>query len=142
MSTPEDLKPTFSFIGAFQSEAILAPYDHNALPLFAVGLYLGVEDLTSFATESLTDSPDDKKADIIYIDEAEGIACIAQGTMSTEWGKASASANKAGDLNTAVAWLLQQPIDELPEKNSRARAVAKGRARIRNDNQTYFCVRS
>ena len=63
MSTPEDLKPTFSFIGAFQSEAILAPYDHNALPLFAVGLYLGVEDLTSFATESLTDSPDDKKAD-------------------------------------------------------------------------------
>ena len=116
MSTPEDLKPTFSFIGAFQSEAILAPYDHNALPLFAVGLYLGVEDLTSFATESLTDSPDDKKADIIYIDEAEGIACIAQGTMSTEWGKASASANKAGDLNTAVAWLLQQPIDELPEK--------------------------
>ena len=57
MSTPEDLKPTFSFIGAFQSEEILAPYGHNALPLFAVGLYLGVEDLVSFATDSLTPNP-------------------------------------------------------------------------------------
>ena len=116
MSTPEELKAAFSFIGAFESEAILASYDHNALPLFAVGLYLGVEDLASFATESLTDSPEDKKADIIYIDEAEGIACIAQGTTATDWGKASAPANKASDLNTAAAWLLQQPIAEVPEK--------------------------
>ena len=116
MSTPEDLKPTFSFIGALQSEAILESYDHNALPLFAVGLYLEVEDLASFATDSLTDSPDDKKADIIYIDEAEGVACVAQGTTYAAWGRAGASANKASDLNTAVAWLLQQPIDQIPEK--------------------------
>ena len=116
MSTSEDLKETFSFIGAFQSEEILASYDHNALPLFAVGLYLGVEDLSSFATESLTDSPDDKKADIIYINEADRIACIAQGTTATHWGRPSAPANKASDLNTAAAWLLQRPIADVPEK--------------------------
>ena len=116
MSMPEDLKATFSFIGAFQSETVLAPYGNNALPLFAVGLHLGVEDLASFATDSLTDSPNDKKADIIYINEAEGIACIAQGTTAADWGKAEAPANKASDLNTAAAWLLQQPIDEIPEK--------------------------
>ena len=116
MSTPEELKAAFSFIAAFESEAILAPYDHNALPLFAVGLYLGVEDLASFAIESLTDSPNDKKADIIYINEAEGIACIAQGTTATDWGKAEASANKASDLNVAAAWLLRRPIAEVPEK--------------------------
>ena len=116
MTTPEDLKATFSFIGALQSEAALAPYGNNALPLFAVGLHLGVEDLASFATDSLTDSPNDKKADIIYIDEAEGIACIAQGTTAADWGKAEAPANKASDLNTATAWLLQQPIAEIPEK--------------------------
>ena len=115
MSTPEDLKDTFSFIGALQSEPILEPYGHNALPLFAVGLHLGIEDLENFATDSLTDSPNDKKADIVYINEAEGIACIAQGTTVTDWGKAEASANKASDLNTAAAWLLQQPIDEIPE---------------------------
>ncbi len=116
MSTPEDFKPTFSFIGAFESEAVLKPYDNNALPLFAVGLYLGVEDLASFATDCLTDSPNDKKADIIYINEAEGIACIAQGTTAADWGKAEAPASKASDLNTAAAWLLRQPIDEIPEK--------------------------
>ena len=116
MSTPEDLKVAFSFIGAFESEAVLGPYGHNALLLFAVGLYLRVEDLASFATESLTDSPNDKKADIIYINEAEGIACIAQGTTTADWGKAEAPANKASDLNTAAAWLLRQPIDEVPEK--------------------------
>ena len=115
MSTPEDLKEKFSFIGAFQSETVLAPYGSNALPIFAVGLYLGVEDLASFATDSLTDSPNDKKADIIYVDESEGIACIAQGTTAADWGKAEAPANKASDLNTAAAWLLQQPIDEVPE---------------------------
>ena len=115
MSTPEDLKATFSFIGAFESEAVLEPYGNNALPLFAVGLHLGVEDLANFATESLTDSPNDKKADIIYINEAEGIACIAQGTTTADWGKAEASANKASDLNTAAAWLLQQPIDKIPD---------------------------
>ena len=116
MSRPEDLKAAFSFIGAFQAETVLAPYTLNALPLFAVALYLGIEDLASFATDSLTDGPNDKKADIIYIDEAEGIACIAQGTTATDWGKTEALANKASDLNTAVAWLLQQPIVEVPEK--------------------------
>ena len=116
MSTPAELKATFSFIGPFESEAVLAPYGNNALPLFAVGLLLGVEDLASFATDSLTDSPDDKKADIIYINEADGIACIAQGTTSADWGRPAASANKASDLNTAAAWLLRQPIEEVPEK--------------------------
>ena len=115
MSTPEDLKATFSFIGAFESESVLAPYGNNALPLFAVGLHLRVEDLASFANDSFTDGPNDKKADIIYINEAEGLACIAQGTTAADWGKAEAPANKASDLNTAAVWLLLQPIDEIPE---------------------------
>ena len=116
MATPEQLKDTFSFIGAFQSETVLAPYGNDALPLFAVGLHLGVEDLETFATDSLTDGPNDKKADIIYIDEAEGIACVAQGTTAANWGKAEAPANKASDLNTAATWLLLSPIDQVPER--------------------------
>ena len=116
MSTLKDLKTTYSFIGALESNAVLKQYGNNAVPLFAVGLYLGVEDLAIFATDCLTDSPDDKKADIIYIDEAEGIACVAQGTTLANWGRAGAPANKASDLNTAAAWLLRQPIDEIPNK--------------------------
>ena len=126
MSKAEDLKDTFSFIGALESEETLKPYGNNALPLFAVGLHLGIEDLATFATDSLTDSPNDKKADIIYVNEAEGIACIAQGTTLADWGKPEAPANKACDLNTAVAWLLVKPIDQIPE-------VIRGQASLLRD---------
>ena len=126
MTSIEQLKETFSFIGPFASESVLASYGNNALPLFAVGLHLGVEDFSTFATDSLTDSPNDKKADIIYINEAEGVACIAQGTTAANWGRAEASANKASDLNTAAAWLLQQPVDEIPE-------TIRGQAKLLRD---------
>jgi hypothetical protein len=115
MPTIDDLKSTYSFIASFQASAVLAQYGDNALPLYAVGLFLGVEDFGSFATEALTDHPEDKKADIIHIDESVHMACIAQGYTGNEWGKAEAKANKADDLNTAVAWLLQVPIAEVPD---------------------------
>jgi len=92
------------------------------LPLFAVALHLDVEDVANFATESLTDHSSDKKADIIYINEAEGVACVAQGYTAKDWGRPSAKANKASDLNTAAAWLLKVPINKVPEK---IRAQAK-----------------
>ena len=93
---------------------MLAGYGDNALPLFATALHLDIEDLASFATESLTDHPSDKKADLIYINEADGVVCVAQGYTAKNWGKPSAPANKASDLNTAAAWLLRTPIDKVP----------------------------
>src|ERR1039457_2185999 len=111
MPTAQQLAHTYSFIGPLQADPVLSKYGDNALPLFAVALHLDVEDLGSFATDSLTDHPSDKKADIIYINEAEGVACVAQGYTGKDWGKQEALANKAGDLNTAAAWLLRAPID-------------------------------
>jgi hypothetical protein len=81
MAKPEQLAATYSFIGPLLADPVLSKYGSNALPLFAVALHLDVEDLGSFATESLTDHPADKKADIIYINEAEGVACVAQVTQ-------------------------------------------------------------
>ena len=97
------------------ADPVLAQEGSNALPLFAVALHLDIEDLATFVTESLTDHPADKKADIIYINEADGVGCVAQGLTSQDWGKQSAPANKASDLNTAAAWLLQAPIDDVPD---------------------------
>src|SRR5208282_3860327 len=129
MPTADELKSVYSFISAFEGDTALSQYGDNALPLYAVGLQLGMEDFGSFATEALTDHPQDKKADIIYIDEAEGIACIAQGYMGKEWGKAEAKANKASDLNTAVAWLLQTPIGDVPPAiNEQAKLLREGLA--------------
>ena len=116
MATAQQLASTYSFIGPFSADTILAKYGKNGLPLFAVALHLDVEDVASFATESLTDHPADKKADIIYINEAEGVACVAQGYTGQDWGKQEAPANKASDLNTAAAWLLQSPIADVPPK--------------------------
>lgn len=126
MTTAQDLTSTYSFIGPLLADTVLSSYGNNALPLFAVALHLGVEDLGSFATESLTDHPADKKADIIYINEADGVACVAQGLTSVDWGKQEAPANKASDLNTAAAWLLQRPIEEVPD-------VIRGHAKLLRD---------
>lgn len=114
MPTANDLKSVYSFISAFENTPTLAQYGDNSLPLYSVGLYLRIEDLGAFATEALTDDPQDKKADIIYIDEADRIACIAQGYSGRDWGKPGAPSNKAADLNTAMAWLLQTPIEDVP----------------------------
>ena len=65
MATAQQLASTYSFIGTFLSDPILGPYGDNGLPLFAVALHLDEEDVATFATESLTDHPADKKADII-----------------------------------------------------------------------------
>lgn len=115
MATAQDLASTYSFIGPLLADPVLSKYGNNALPLFAVALHLDVEDTASFATESLTDHPADKKADVIYINEAEGVACVAQGYTAQDWGKQEAPANKAADLNTATAWLLQTPISDVPD---------------------------
>jgi hypothetical protein len=115
MATAQQLSATYSFIGPLLADPVLAKHGNNALPLFAVALHLDVEDIGSFVSDSLTDHPADKKADIIYINEAEGIACVAQGYTAKEWGRQGAPANKASDLNTAAAWLLQTPISDVPE---------------------------
>lgn len=114
MPTAQQLAQMYSFIGPLQADPVLAKYGDNALPLFATALHLDIEDLPSFATESLTDHPSDKKADIIYINEADGVVCVAQGYTAKNWGRQAAPANKASDLNTAAAWLLRTPIDDVP----------------------------
>jgi len=45
---------------------------------------------------------------------------------SDDWGKQEAPANKASDLNTAAAWLLQRPIEEVPD-------VIRGHAKLLRD---------
>ena len=126
MPKATQLAGTYSFIGALLGDAVLAKYGDNSLPLFALALHLDIEDLDGFATDSLTDHASDKKADVIYISEADGVACVAQGYTAKNWGKQGAPSNKASDLNTAVAWLLQTPIDHVPK-------AIRGQAKLLRD---------
>jgi len=99
----------------YESRDDLKVFGDNALGLFALGLKFGIEDLIAVGTESITDGSDDKKCDIVYIDKDEGIAVIAQCYFSAK-EKREAPSNKASDLNTAISWLIQRPLDELPDR--------------------------
>lgn len=90
-------------------------YGDNAIGLFTLALRFSLDDIHSVAAESVTDGSDDKKCDIIYIDKEDHIAVIAQCYFSDR-SRQSAPANKASDLNTAIAWLLGRNINELPDR--------------------------
>lgn len=93
----------------------LKQYGDNAVGLFALAVRFSLDDIHTIAAESVTDGSDDKKCDLIYIDREEGVAVVAQCYWSSK-NKKGAPANKASDLNTAIAWLLQKPINQLPTK--------------------------
>ncbi|WP_241616821.1 AIPR family protein [Rosenbergiella epipactidis] len=93
----------------------LSDYKDNALGLFALGLRFGLDDLSSIGVDAVTDGSDDKKLDIIYINPEDEYAVIGQCYFS-ERQKQNAPSNKASDLNTGVAWLLQRNIDDVPER--------------------------
>ncbi len=118
----------------------LASYGDNALPLFATALHLDIEDLAGFATESLTNHPSDKKADIIYINEADGVVCVAQGYTARNWGKQAAPTKKASDLNTAAAWLLRTPINEVPEQIRTQAKLMRDGLQKKTLTKGHFCI--
>lgn len=113
---------------ALRARDDLEQYGDNAIGLFALALHFSLDDVHSVAAESVTDGSDDKKCDLIFIDREEGIAVVAQ-CYTSEKDKRSAPANKASDLNTAVAWLLQRDIERLPERLQSA--ASEMRAAIR-----------
>jgi AIPR protein. len=89
----------------------------NAHLLWVMGLYLDFYDLEQLEKESLTDQSDDKKIDFIRCDIELKRITLCQGYYSEKMeGKEVAPANKASDLNTAVAWLLNGDINTIPEK--------------------------
>jgi hypothetical protein len=106
-------QPTWQ--AALEARDDLVQYADNAIGLFALELRFAIDDIHSVAAESVTDGSDDKKCDLIFIDREEGVAVVAQCYFSSK-EKRSAPANKASDLNTAVAWLLQRDVKELPER--------------------------
>lgn len=104
-----------SWQSAYQSINELDAYKDNALGLFALALKFGLEDLPSVAADCVTDGSDDKKLDIVYLNQEEKYAVIAQCYFSSK-DKDKAPANKASDLNTGIGWLLQREINDVPER--------------------------
>lgn len=96
---------------------LINKYGNNSLLLYALQLRFNIDDILSVASDSLTDGGDDKKCDLIYIDQDNGFAVVAQGYMKQNPQESDlAPSNKASDLNTASAWILSSNIDNIPER--------------------------
>ncbi len=100
----------------FSTRNNLKNYGSNALLLYALQLKLDIDDIDSVAAEAITDGAQDKKCDLIYLDENSGVAVIAQGYIrQNPQADDIAKSNKASDLNTASGWIFSRKNDDLPE---------------------------
>jgi hypothetical protein len=91
--------------------------------LFTMGLKFNTMDYEKLHRDNVTDGTEDKKVDFFCLDRESGIVTIVQSYQSVDWNKPQPPANKAADLNTAVNWLLDANIDDIPEESIKAQAV-------------------
>lgn len=122
---------------AYKARFAGSRFGNDAIGLFALGLQYNIDDLDAVGAESITGGGNDKKCDIFYFDKEEGRCVIAQCYMS-EKPRASAKANKASDLNTAISWLLTTPIAKVPEE-LKANALEL-RSAIEKDELIELCI--
>jgi hypothetical protein len=101
----------------------------NAHLAWTMALYLEEPDIEALASEAITDGPNDKKLNFIYLDRDAKRIVFAQGYLSNS-GKDSAPVNKASDLNTAAAWLLSGHLEDVPD--TLKAIIAESRAAIDN----------
>lgn len=100
---------------ALTNRSDLAKFGPNKLLLFALELHQDIDDIELVATDALTDGPDDKKCDLVYLNPETGKIIVAQGYWAANEPNRTAPANKASDLNTAAAWLLSDDQRGRPE---------------------------
>lgn len=100
---------------ALAARSDLQAFGSNAVLLYALQLRWGIPDIEGVAAVALTDSSNDKKSDLAYVDRDNGRVVVGQGYTSVKTNLEAAPANKASDLNTAVAWLLSGDLDGLPD---------------------------
>ena len=125
-------------LAKFEARSDLQEYGPNALLLFALQLRWGITDIEGVAAVALTDTSNDKKCDLVYVDRANGRVVVGQGYFSEKADLTAAPSNKASDLNTAVTWLLSGPLEGLPEVLQSA--AEEVRDAIENDEVREFHV--
>lgn len=130
----------FTFTENYNARTDLNKYGSNALLMYALQMRFNIDDIESVASESLTDGPEDKKCDMIYVDSNEGIAIIAQAYLrQKEYIPGSrAKLTKAQDLNTAAGWILGRDMSEVPEDLKNAAGLLKSAIEHNEISTIYF----
>ena len=97
-----------------QTDLIAQFGEGNAHLIWVMSMYLDEPDSKMLGVDCLTDQPNDKKLDFVFLDTEDRRLVFAQGFYSEKNG-GSAPANKASDLNTAAAWLISGDLSKVPE---------------------------
>jgi hypothetical protein len=103
-------------------DALRVDEPSHTLLLYAMGLHLRTLDYEFLRTDCLVDGGNDKKVDFCRLDYTDNVATVAQGYEAQEWAHREAPANKASDLNTAIAWLLESDLATVRNEGIRALA--------------------
>lgn len=100
------------YLEKFRTETtIIERYsEQKAFIVWAMGLYLDIQDIESLGNDNLTDKSDDHGIDFLRFDEDEGFLLIVQSYYTLK-NKPNAPADKAADLNASCAWLVRGEID-------------------------------
>lgn len=122
----------FEHLKAYNQETnLISTYNEDkAYTIWAMALYLNTGDLMQLAADYLVDGVNDHKIDFLQYDEDEKSLIIVQGYHSQKI-KESAKANKAADLNAALAWLFGGDINHFgneirPKVEVVRKALAEG----------------
>lgn len=104
-----------SYIDVFKHSTSLIEKlgEEKAHIVWVMARYLEEPDLEALAATALTDGPNDKKIDFIYLDHDEKRLVLTQGYFASKQ-KDSAPDNKASDLNTAAAWFFSGDLQLVP----------------------------
>ncbi len=88
--------------------------EEKAHIVWVMARYLEEADLEALAAVALTDGPNDKKIDFVYLDHDAKRLVLTQGYFATKL-RDSAPDNKAADLNTAMAWFFSGDLQLVPD---------------------------
>ena len=108
--------PLYKYLADFEARDELGKYGSNALLVYALQLRFNIDDIDTVASDSITDGYEDKKCDMIYIDENEGVAVVAQAYFKQRVNSGDrAKLTKAQELNTAAGWILGRDLGDVPD---------------------------
>lgn len=111
--------PTPPVMVALQARTDLERFGANAILLYALEMRFSIDDVVTVGASAITDGPQDRKCDLLYIERDSGTAVLAQAYISSR-ANAQAPANKAADLNTAASWVLGGAFEQMNESLSAA----------------------
>jgi hypothetical protein len=86
----------------------------KAFSVYALALYYNRRDYSQLAADAYTDGFDDKDIDLCHFEPDGGTLYLVQSYVSPTWEKPTGPANKAGDLLTALTWLMVAELSSVP----------------------------